>query len=81
MRKHFILTALLILSSLCMFGHNDKMFDDDNIKFRKTEMHNEKVPGLPGHGEYGDQPAPIGSGTAMLIGFGAAYALSKKNKK
>lgn len=35
-------------------------------------------PGLPGHGEEGNQPAPIGTGTALLIGFGAAYAMYKK---
>ena len=35
-------------------------------------------PGLPGHGETGNQPAPLGSGALLLIGFGAAYALSKK---
>lgn len=35
-------------------------------------------PGLPGHGETGNQPAPVGAGTALLIGFGAAYAMYKK---
>ena len=39
------------------------------------------TPGLPGHGENTNQPAPLGSGALLLIGFGAAYALSKKNKK
>lgn len=37
-------------------------------------------PGLPGHGETGDQNAPLGSGALLLIGFGAAYALKKRNK-
>lgn len=39
-----------------------------------------KGPGLPDHGENTDQPAPLGSGALLLIGFGAAYAMSKKNK-
>lgn len=39
-----------------------------------------KGPGLPGHGETTDQPAPLGSGALLLIGFGAAYAMSKRNK-
>ena len=39
------------------------------------------TPGIPGHGETTDQPAPLGSGALLLIGFGAAYAMSKKNKK
>ena len=40
-----------------------------------------KVPGLPGHGESGNQPAPIGGGALLLIGFGAAYALTKNRKE
>ena len=32
------------------------------------------------HGDTNDQTAPIGSGALLLIGFGAAYALKKKNK-
>ena len=33
---------------------------------------------LPGHGETENQPAPLGGGALLLIGFGAAYALKKK---
>ena len=33
------------------------------------------------HGETNDQPAPLGSGALLLIGFGAAYALKNKRKK
>lgn len=39
---------------------------------------------LPGsHGETGDQSGevPFGSGIAVLIGFGAAYAMSKRRKE
>ena len=37
---------------------------------------------LPGaHGETTDQGAPLGSGIAVLVGLGAAYAMTKKNKK
>ncbi|MCR5658598.1 MAG: hypothetical protein K6G25_04680 [Bacteroidales bacterium] len=44
---------------------------------------------LPGHNinsnwdaeEEGEDEAPIGSGALLLIGFGAAYAMSKRNKK
>ena len=38
------------------------------------------LPGLPGHGETTNQSAPVGSGALLLIGFGAAYAMSKKRK-
>ena len=39
------------------------------------------LPGLPGHGETGNQDAPLGGGALLLIGFGAAYALKKRNEK
>lgn len=38
-------------------------------------------PGLPPHGEEGDQPAPIGCGVLLLCGMAAAYAATKKSKK
>ena len=38
--------------------------------------------GLPSqHGATSDQGAPLGSGIAVLVGLGAAYAMTKKNKK
>ena len=37
-------------------------------------------PGLPDHGGNGDSDAPLTGGALLLVGFGAAYALSKKNK-
>ena len=42
------------------------------------------TPLLPSLGQDGNQDAqngPIGSGALLLIGFGAAYAMSKKRKK
>ena len=40
------------------------------------------MPGLPGeHGMTGHQDAPLAGGALLLIGFGAAYALKKKNEK
>ena len=41
-----------------------------------------KGPGMPGgHGSENDEPgSPLGSGTLLLIGFGAAYALKKRQE-
>ena len=39
------------------------------------------APNLPGHGEEGNQPAPLGSGALLLIGMGAAYAAAKRRKE
>ena len=37
-------------------------------------------PALPNHGQNTNQPAPLGSGIAVLIGLGAAYAVAKKRE-
>ena len=39
------------------------------------------MPGLPGHGSDTNEPAPLGSGALLLIGFGAAYAAAKRRKE
>ncbi len=39
------------------------------------------MPGLPGHGQTDNQQAPLGGGALLLIGFGAAYAMKKRNKE
>ena len=38
------------------------------------------TPGLPDHNQGTNQPAPLGGGALLLIGFGAAYAMTKKKK-
>ena len=39
------------------------------------------MPLLPQHGEDTNQPAPLGSGIAILLGLGTAYLLGKKPKE
>ena len=50
---------------------------DQNNDFQRSLL----LPGLPIHGEDNNQNAPLGSGALLLIGFGAAYALKKRNEK
>ena len=38
-------------------------------------------PGLPDHGQPGNQDAPLGSGVAVLLGLGAAYLVAKKRNE
>ena len=38
------------------------------------------APVLPPHNQGTSQPAPLGSGIAVLIGLGAAYAVAKKRE-
>ena len=40
------------------------------------------TPSLPNHGESNNQDgAPLGSGIAVLLGLGAAYAVAKKRRE
>ena len=38
-------------------------------------------PGLPTHNESTNQPAPLGSGVAIMLGLGAAYLVGKKRRE
>ena len=39
------------------------------------------MPLLPQHGQETNQPAPLGSGIAVLMGLGAAYLVGKKRRE
>ena len=74
--KRIVLTLALIagISMGCVAQNSTtSLFNKEN-----TEKFG---PGLPGHGESGNQPAPLGSGTLMLVGLCGAYAFAKRNKK
>lgn len=47
---------------------------------RKGAFGNGSLPGLPTHNLHGDQPAPIGSGVAILTLLGAAYLVGKRRE-
>ena len=64
-----------------LFGHGQAAAEDNNTSSVMTGTRLGGAPGLPNHGENGNQPAPLGSGALLLMGFGAAYAMSKRNKK
>jgi hypothetical protein len=81
--KKLALTFAIVLgmtigaSAQGLFGLGASRGDDNNSVNREGPMIN-----LPTtHGSTDDQGAPLGSGIAVLVGLGAAYAMSKKNKK
>ena len=39
------------------------------------------TPGLPGHGENGNQNAPLSTGIAVLAALGGAYLVAKKRRE
>lgn len=83
--KKIVFVFCILLSTLCMNAQQNDggVFNRGKTIEENTEMFSRGgVPGLPGHGEEENQPAsPIGSGLSLLISFGAAYAMYKKNKK
>ena len=50
---------------------------DENDRINNTGL----FPNLPNHNDDDNVEAPLGGGALLLIGFGAAYALKKKNEK
>ena len=85
MKKLFFVLSLVLGLSIAATAqsegglfHRGNSTETEERGFAKGGL----TPALPGeHGLSGNQPAPLGSGALLLIGFGAAYALSTKNKK
>ena len=75
-----------------LFQNNNKDNQNQVGLFSRNQLDFSKItddgsPFLPNHGMAlnGDadqeSEAPLGGGALLLIGFGAAYAMSKRNKK
>ncbi len=77
MKKAFVILSLVL--GLCAGGYAQGLFNRDGGA-QNTREDGITTPGLPGHKLPDDQNAPLGSGALLLIGFGAAYAMSKKKK-
>lgn len=82
--------TIFILFGLCMTTFADpnggglfqRGFESDEEYYGSGFRSNEK-PLLPYHELNSNQPAdtPLGSGVAVLLGFGAAYLVAKKRKE
>ena len=88
MKKQII--TLTIILGMAMTGFaQDGMFhransgDNGNTVYESKGgmFRTEGMPGLPVHGETGNQDAPLGSGIVMLLSLGAAYAVAKKRNE
>ena len=86
--KKLVLTIAVVLgmtigaSAQQPFGDNDKggLFGRGATPNYAGEDDGQQMPLLPAHGKTDNQNAPLGGGALLLIGFGAAYAMSKKKK-
>ena len=47
------------------------------VAYKKTDS----FLSFPDHEQNSNQPAPLGGGALLLVGFGAAYAAAKRRKK
>ena len=87
MKKLTLTLAIVLGLSLTTFADGGGLFQRGDENQETGGFMNRsgdfKAPILPGHGGNGDadgNETPLG-GALMLIGFGAAYALKKKNEK
>ena len=97
MKKLVLTIAVVLGMGLCSFGqqaqggglfqYGEVTDETENASWyvlnqdQELLRNNGLMPNLPGHGQDNNQNAPLGSGALLLIGFGAAYALKKKNQK
>ncbi len=64
-----------------LFGYG-AVSDEEYYGYGANDRTTGDMPLLPGHGGTENAPAaPLGGGALLLIGFGAAYALKKRNKE
>ena len=86
MKKLALTLAIVLGLSVASFANGGGLFGQGQAA---PEQNNTSVmsgnrlggnPGLPNHGEDSNQPAPLGSGIAVLVGLGAAYAVAKKRE-
>ena len=81
-----ITMTLVILLGLTMgaFAHEGGLFGMGETRSSYSTRADGDGPmiELPGqHGLDGDQGAPLGSGTVLMLGLGAAYLASKKRRE
>ena len=88
MKKLALTIAIVLGLSMTTFaGPNDgglfqRGATEDNGMYSNREGEGlVRFPGLPNHGENGDQPAPLGTGIAVLTALGAAYLIGKRRKE
>jgi LPXTG-motif cell wall-anchored protein len=93
MKKLIITITILFGLSLTTFadgglfhrGSNARNGQASGYTYFNAKAPSESVglmsPGLPPHGSDDNQPAPLGSGIAVLMGLGAAYLVGKRRKE
>ena len=86
MKKLIMTIAIVLGMGMASFADNGGLFGRGEVASETentTYMGNRLggAPALPSHSQNGNQPAPLGSGMAVLLGLGAAYLVAKKRKE
>lgn len=85
MKKLAITFAIILGITLGGFAQNRGLFNlgpQSSYDQQEQNRLDDGLLSLPStHGDANDQGAPLGGGALLLIGFGAAYALKKRNEK
>ena len=84
--KKLALTITIVLGlSMTTFAEGGGLFQrGSNVETTETMTGSRDgvfAPRLPSHGQNTNQTAPLGSGAAILLGFGAAYFIGKKRRE
>ena len=82
MKKLALTIAIVLGLSMTTFAEGGGLFqrggESENAGYYSNRGNG---PGFPGHGESTDQPAPLGTGIAVLTALGAAYLVGKKRNE
>ena len=86
MKKLALTIAIVLGLSMATFANPDEggLFQRGTTPASESIYGNREtpsLPGLPGHGSVNNEPAPLGSGIAVLLGLGAAYMVGKKRRE
>jgi len=87
MKKTILTFAIVLGLGLTTFADNGGLFNRgaENTSSEPTTEGSNRVgagfPSLPGHGQDTNQPAPLGSGIALLTVLGGAYLVGKRRRE
>ena len=81
MKKLALTIAIVLGLSMTTFADGGGLFMRGAEPTKEGESTGPNFPGLPGHGETGNQDAPLGTGIAIMTALGAAYLVGKRRKE
>jgi hypothetical protein len=85
MKKTIITIAIILGMGIGVFAQDGGLFGYGNTRETTNNRDSESTSSLlslpNSHGETSDQGAPLGSGILLLLSFGAAYAIKKKQNE